>query len=182
MHLLEYCFHTFDKEKVELLLVVARNIWLRRNSLIFQGSFLSPHRVWEESISFLEEFRMCCQGEENVASASSQVVPSSLDVWCPPPTNYFKINWDASVAPKGSRIGLGLVARDSRGECIGAKCVCCIEKLRIFFFFFFIIIIIILVDREVEIQCVHDCTPALRKKMVMKIEKCQRASRGEIPR
>jgi hypothetical protein len=32
------------------------------------------------------------------------------------------------------------------------------------------------------IQCVHDCTPARRKKMVMKIEKCQRASRGEIPR
>lgn len=128
MHLLEYCFRTFDKEKVELLLVVARNIWLRRNSLIFQGRFLSPRRVWEESISFLEDFRMFSHGEENVTTASSQFVHSSLQAWCPPPSNFIKINWDASVAPKGSRVGIGLVARDSRGDCICAKCVCLFVK------------------------------------------------------
>jgi hypothetical protein len=128
MHLLEYCVQFFDKEKVELMLVVARNIWLRRNALIFQGTFLSPHRVWEESTSLLEDFRKFSHGEENVATASSHSVLSSLEVWCPPPEIYIKINWDASVAPKGCRVGLGLVARDSRGECICAKCVCLFVK------------------------------------------------------
>jgi len=128
IHLLDYCFHTFEKEKVELLLVVARNIWLRRNSLVFQGSFLSPHRVWEESLSSLDDFRICSQGEENLAKASTHSASSPLEVWCPPPANFFKINWDASIDIKGNRIGIGLVVRDSRGECIAAKCVCLLVK------------------------------------------------------
>jgi hypothetical protein len=39
MHLLDYCFRNYDKENVELLLVVARNIWIRRNSLFLKGAF-----------------------------------------------------------------------------------------------------------------------------------------------
>jgi hypothetical protein len=128
MHLLDYCFRNYDKEKVELLLVVARNIWLRRNSLLFEECFLPPRRIWEEFISFLEDYRLCIQGEENDARASSDVVPSIPEVWCPPPTNYFKINWDASVDSRRNYIGLGLVARDSRGECVGAKCACLFVK------------------------------------------------------
>jgi hypothetical protein len=128
MHLLEYCFQTFEKDKVELMLVVARNIWLRKNSLIFQGSFLSPNRVWEESFSFMHDFRMFSQGEKDVASASSQIVHSPIGVWHPPPDNFFKINWDASVAPNGNQIGLGLVVRDSKGDCIWAKCICLFVK------------------------------------------------------
>jgi hypothetical protein len=128
MHLLEYCFQTFEKDKVELMLVVARNIWLRRNSLIFQGSFLSPNRVWEESFFFMHDFRMFSQGEKDVASASSQIVHSPIGVWHPPPDNFFKINWDASVAPNGNQIGLGLVVRDSKGDCICVKCICLFVK------------------------------------------------------
>jgi hypothetical protein len=67
---------------------------------------------------------MCSQGEENDARATSEVVSSIPEVWCPSPTIYFKINWDASVDSRGNCIGLGLVARNSRGECVGAKCVC----------------------------------------------------------
>jgi hypothetical protein len=61
--------------------VVGRNIWLRRNSLLFEGCFLSLRRIWQESISFLEDYRLCIQGEENDARASSDVVPSILEVW-----------------------------------------------------------------------------------------------------
>ncbi|XP_062147881.1 uncharacterized protein LOC133856858 [Alnus glutinosa] len=122
------CSYAIETEKVELLLVVGRNIWLRRNSLLFEGCFLPLRRIWQESISFLEDYRLYIQGKENDARASSDVVPSIPEVWCPPPTNYFKINWDASVDSRRNCIGLGLVARDSRGECVGAKCVCLFVK------------------------------------------------------
>jgi hypothetical protein len=52
------------------------------------------------------------------------VAPLGPEVWHPPPTNHFKINWDASIDLRRSGIGIGLVERDSRGECIGAKCSC----------------------------------------------------------
>jgi hypothetical protein len=31
--------HRFSKEEVELMVITARRIWLRRNSLIFEGEF-----------------------------------------------------------------------------------------------------------------------------------------------
>jgi hypothetical protein len=80
----------------------------------------SSNRVWEELFSFMHDFRMFSQGEKDVASASSQIVHSPIRVWHPPPDNFFKINWDASVAPNGNQIGLGLVVRDSKGDCICA--------------------------------------------------------------
>jgi hypothetical protein len=34
-----------------------------------------------------------------------------------------KVNWDAALNSKGGCIGLGIVARDSQGCFLGAKCV-----------------------------------------------------------
>jgi hypothetical protein len=91
--LLDSCFRIYDKEKVELLLVVARNIWLGRNSLLFEGCFLPPRRIWEDFISFLEDYRNSLQEEENVNKVLNLVAHLSPEVWHPPPTDHFKINW-----------------------------------------------------------------------------------------
>jgi hypothetical protein len=42
MHLFEYCSHRFNREVLVLMAVIARKIWLRRNSLIFEGFFADP--------------------------------------------------------------------------------------------------------------------------------------------
>jgi hypothetical protein len=122
--LLDSCFRIYDKEKVELLLVVARNIWLRRNSLLFEGCFLAPRRIWEEFISFLEDYRNSLQEEENVNKVLNSVAHLGPQVWHPPPTGHFKINWDASLDLRRNCISVGLMVGDSMGECIGAKCSC----------------------------------------------------------
>jgi hypothetical protein len=82
---LDFCFRIYDKEKVELLLVVARNLWLRRNSLLFEGCFLPPRRIWEGSFSFLEDYKNSLLGEENVDRVLRSVVPLGPEVWYPPP-------------------------------------------------------------------------------------------------
>jgi hypothetical protein len=110
---LDFCFRIYDKEKVELLLVVARNLWLRRNSLLFEGCFLPPRRIWEGSFSFLEDYKNSLLGEENVDRVLRSVVPLGPEVWYPSPTDHFKINWDASIDLRRNCIGLGLVAKDN---------------------------------------------------------------------
>lgn len=42
--------------------------------------------------------------------------------WQPPPSDYIKINWDATVNAKEGYIGLGVVARDCKGDFLGAQC------------------------------------------------------------
>ena len=34
-----------------------------------------------------------------------------------------KLNWDAGLNAKDGRVGLGLIARDSQGNCLAARCV-----------------------------------------------------------
>jgi hypothetical protein len=57
--LLEEFLQRFNKDKVELLVVMARQIWLRRNSLVFEGVFRHPDEVYAEAVEALEEFKRC---------------------------------------------------------------------------------------------------------------------------
>lgn len=57
--LLEEFLQCFSKDQVELLVVMARRIWLRRNSLVFEGVFRHPNEVYAEVAEALEEFKRC---------------------------------------------------------------------------------------------------------------------------
>jgi len=59
-----------------------------------------------------------------IAKVLNSVAHLGPEVWHPPPIDHFKINWDASLDLRRNCIGIGLVVRDSRAECIGAKCSC----------------------------------------------------------
>jgi hypothetical protein len=57
--LLDEFMYRFSKKEVELLIVTARRIWLRRNALIFEGVFRHPAEVFKGAESTLEEFKRC---------------------------------------------------------------------------------------------------------------------------
>jgi len=119
--LVEYCFGKMNKEDLELLAVLARRIWLRRNSLVFEGIFAHPDNVYNEGIISLGEFRRCKEkpGSDLSTRGSSSRQPS----WCPPPSGVFKINWDASLSVEQGRLGIGVIVRDCNGACMGARSV-----------------------------------------------------------
>jgi ribonuclease HI len=108
---------------VELLAVVARKLWLRRNSLVFEGIFRHPNEVLEEAIVALEDFRRCNDLETQKAKLPVVANNSGLDRWSPPSFGEFKVNWDASINSKDKCIGIGIVVRDSLGEVVGARCI-----------------------------------------------------------
>jgi len=53
---------------------------------------------------------------------------NSCDIvtWSPPPNGFIKLNWDAAINKKKGWIGLGIIARDYLGNCLG---VCSLTKI-----------------------------------------------------
>jgi hypothetical protein len=109
VHLLEYSLQRFSKDQVELLAVVARKVWLRRNSLVFEGVFRHPKEVLEEAFLSLEDFRKWNSLEESNVMQSGSVSFSRMDRWSPPPHGRVKVNWDASINFKKKCIGVDIV-------------------------------------------------------------------------
>jgi hypothetical protein len=106
-----------DQEEVDLFMVTARKLWMRRNRVVFGGEFNPPRSLLLEAESVLMEFR-----KANLVSNQSQDSSSSKadEKWEPPPRNTIKINWDAAVATEKKEIGIGLIARDETGKFVAA--------------------------------------------------------------
>jgi len=50
MQLMEYCIERFSSEDLDLMAVISRRIWLRRNHFIFDNIFTPPQTVFKESL------------------------------------------------------------------------------------------------------------------------------------
>lgn len=57
--LFAYCLERVCREEFDLLAVMSRHIWLRRNSLNFEGTFSHPNVVFVEAGKSLIEFERC---------------------------------------------------------------------------------------------------------------------------
>ncbi|KAG6678120.1 hypothetical protein I3842_14G064300 [Carya illinoinensis] len=42
--------------------------------------------------------------------------------WTAPPPNFFKVNWDAAIDKGNSKLGIGVVIRDSDGSIVTSLC------------------------------------------------------------
>jgi hypothetical protein len=51
-----------DDEELQMVTVVARLIWLRRNNVVFGGAFMSPVHILETTVSQLENFNKAKKG------------------------------------------------------------------------------------------------------------------------
>jgi hypothetical protein len=57
--LLEEMGSNISKANVELMVVIARRIWLRRNTLVFESVFMNPNEVYAKAGASLKEFHRC---------------------------------------------------------------------------------------------------------------------------
>jgi hypothetical protein len=112
--LLENIMQQFRRDEVELFVVIARCIWLRRNSLVFEGKLKHPNDVLVGAMESLKEFWRCKSSDSNqVADQETPPITRNFK-WQPPPDGTIKVNWDASINGKEPCIGMGMVARDCR--------------------------------------------------------------------
>jgi len=123
--LFAYCMERCTKDELELMATTARRIWLRRNAWIFEQRFEHPDVVYSEAMKAWLAFKRCnmidhemsLKGERNEENSSRQ------SSWSPPSDGVIKVNWDASINVVKDWVGLGTIARDSKGLCMGARCI-----------------------------------------------------------
>lgn len=66
MQLVEYCIERFSFEDLDLMAVISRRIWLRRNQIIFDNISLPLNLFLRIQLESLDDFRRYNKKEEDV--------------------------------------------------------------------------------------------------------------------
>jgi ribonuclease HI len=121
MQLMEYCIERFSSEDLDLMAVISRRIWLRRNHFIFDNIFTPPQTVFKESLDDICRYNK--KEEAFVIYGGDSSSHLLLKGWQPPPAGIIKVNWDASLLVNECHIGVEIVARDEHGNFLGARAI-----------------------------------------------------------
>jgi hypothetical protein len=101
------CLKQFPREIVELMTVVARAIWFRRNKLIFYGHVRHPDETYRGALKSLEDFRMSKQLEIiRQPSLGNLGQNPHVGAWRLPPPGTVKINFDAALDVQQGYVGV----------------------------------------------------------------------------
>ncbi|XP_042972967.1 uncharacterized protein LOC122304769 [Carya illinoinensis] len=106
-----------DIQTLGAFAMTARDIWQRRNKLVFEGSFLHPRLLAQRAAHQLEDFKLA----QVVPMPDSCLHTNQASIWSPPPEGTVKVNWDVPVSEARDRVGIGLIARHHRGNVIAVK-------------------------------------------------------------
>jgi hypothetical protein len=103
---------------IEIWAVLARKLWLRRNSVVFGGVFTSPNQLMREVVISIEDFKRANVPTEK--ENDFQAIPVPPVQWKALSLGLYKINWDAAIDMKNRRMGVGIIARDYQGLVVAA--------------------------------------------------------------
>lgn len=117
--LVEQLIEHFEAAEVEVVLCLARSIWLRRNTVVFGGIFSPPAQLVKQGIASLEEFHVANLDSVTVVGSSAA---SELQKWQRPLEGFIKINWDAAIDKANHQMGVGVLARDAEGVVVASLC------------------------------------------------------------
>jgi ribonuclease HI len=113
-----------DDKEVQLCAVVARQLWAlwhRRNGVVFEGELLHPTRMVHCAKEQLNNYEVAMASRKLVG----RTAPETMEViprWKKPAEDVIKINWDASVDGRQTRIGVGVVVRDHAVHVLAILC------------------------------------------------------------
>ena len=112
--LLNYFLRFDDDFRKEIFVIAAWFLWNRSNALHFRQTAQPLANILSMAGHVLQEF-LAAQDPKPPVSR-----PHPLIQWRPPDQNVYKSNFDAAVFKTGNSAGIGVIARDWRGEAIGA--------------------------------------------------------------
>jgi hypothetical protein len=118
LNIFEYLSNRLSTEMLELFVVIAYKLWLRRNRVVFDDLVMHPSCLLKGAIEMLEDFRLSQKTESSIAI--DRLATSSQ--WVKPSGGTVKINWDAALCPSKKIMGVGVVARDATGAVKAALC------------------------------------------------------------
>lgn len=97
------------------------HIWKASNVWIFNGEKRTETKisqlVWEEWIQFKKEQN---KGKKEMVR---RIRLEKQRAWTTPDSRTIKVNVSSAYDPRGSHVGLGIIARDEHGRCVQALAV-----------------------------------------------------------
>ncbi|XP_042962682.1 uncharacterized protein LOC122296954 [Carya illinoinensis] len=105
---------------LELMVMVLRRIWLRRNSFVFENKFEKPDVLFKLAADSLFQFKQVQQ--QSHKNQDSGIRRGRSCRWKAPAKDQVKVNWDAALKIKEGRMGIGVVIRDENGDVMVSLC------------------------------------------------------------
>ena len=104
LQLMEFFVDRLSVEEFKLFWVQARIIWNQRNCVVHGGKLKDPKCLNQRAEELLQEFKQA-QAQLTV----SRTEQTNFEAWQPPPSNVYKLNFDAAVFSGLGRTGIGAI-------------------------------------------------------------------------
>ena len=111
-------FDRLPKEECDMVACLARQVWLQRNKMVFEGEFTQPSKVFQIASDQLEFY---IQVSQDVNRKDGVNHPVANERWKTPPRGTMKINWDAAIDRCKKLMGIGIVVRDFTGDVVATQ-------------------------------------------------------------
>ncbi|KAF5458729.1 hypothetical protein F2P56_022739 [Juglans regia] len=109
-----------QKKKVEEVAMIFKELWFRRNRMVFDGKFDSPSKVITATISSLRSYQEArVEGNQNNGLNSQRRKDTKSK---PLDEGVTKVNFDATIDKTNNRVGMGIEARKYKGELLLSIC------------------------------------------------------------
>jgi ribonuclease HI len=116
----------FEEEDFGMFIQLTRQIWLRRNKWLYEGTFTSPNDIVNATANYAEDFKL----------ANEKPIPKVYvnengqdEKWTAPTHGWYKANWDFAFNNSAGRMGVGVIVRDEKGEVAVAWSKSCLGSL-----------------------------------------------------
>ena len=96
-----------DANEMQMVVVVTRLVWLRRNRVVFGGDFMSPKHILEIASSQLDNFSKAEVGRR--MGNIDRFVPE-VAKWSKPSPGWIKLNWNVAIDSGKQKMGIGIIA------------------------------------------------------------------------
>uniref|UniRef100_A0A803NQN9 Reverse transcriptase zinc-binding domain-containing protein n=1 Tax=Cannabis sativa TaxID=3483 RepID=A0A803NQN9_CANSA len=107
-------FQQVDKAGKEIVVAVCWSLWNARNDKVWQGKIVGADGIVSSAKNFLNHWQ---NAQKSVIETTfSGLIPGdAAEHWFAPIIGRIKVNVDAALFSDPHQVGIGLVARDSRG-------------------------------------------------------------------
>ncbi|KAG6667378.1 hypothetical protein CIPAW_01G096600 [Carya illinoinensis] len=118
LEVLKSMLENLSSHELTKVAITVRALWNRRNLWLFEQLFHSPFQVSKQVHIELSTIDLWASYKDKTTVTQVE----SRTKWTAPPPGFYKANWDAAVDKKNSKIGVGVVVRDSGGMVIASLC------------------------------------------------------------
>jgi hypothetical protein len=106
----ERLMERLSAEELRMMIFVARQIWFRRNDVVFNEEFRPPEKLIQAARTQMEQHDQATAQWKEVDLPLGKICNRTHVRWKKPQVGVIKINWDAAIEERTGTVGLG--ARD----------------------------------------------------------------------